>query len=211
MMMLPVVLGSALLALALPLSAKAGVVEFDISGTGSGTLNNVPFTDDAFDIRLIGNNSTVQTTAGPGFETSELDPLYNASVKLEGLGTSVLTEPTRFGAALTYPPGTATMFFARAGGQQSDLFDFNVPFNAAAAFQFQPGYGPIMATGVFALDQFSMETSNGLLTFAAASDVLFSSAPIPGTLPLMFSGLAAVLTLAWRRSRQSPTERLLFS
>src|SRR5690349_6264401 len=109
MMMLPVFLGSALLALALPVAAKADVVRFDIIGTASGTLNAVPFTDDPFDIRLIGDNSAVQTIAGPGFQTSELDPLYSASVKLGGLGTSVLTEPTRFGVALSYPPGTATM------------------------------------------------------------------------------------------------------
>jgi hypothetical protein len=153
--------------------SKANIVEFDITGIGSGVLNGTSFSSSLFDIQMFGDNSTVTS----GGRLSAIDPLNSADISIEGLGTSTFLIATRFGLNA----GNA-FFFSRShslGGL--DLFDFHVSASDAAAFSFQPGYGPVSAIDVFALHQFNdVSTSNGLLSLNSASQVSFHSVGVPG-------------------------------
>lgn len=168
--------------------ASAAVVQFDITGTGAGTLNGSAWSGN-FDIRMIGDNSTVVCC-------SVLDPLISASV-IAGFGTATLGIATRLGI------GGNAVYFSRASGG-FDLFDFLLSAPDAAAFNFQPGYGPVPGTDVFALDQFDGEvTSLGVLTFSQSSDVEFSSVagavPEPSTWAMLLIGFAGVGFAAYRQ------------
>jgi hypothetical protein len=178
--------------------ARAATVEFDITGTASGVLNGTSFADDAFVIKMLGDNSTVQNGGffGP---IRVIDPLASASITLGGLGTSVISIPTRLGIS-----NVPVVFFSQASFLGSDLFDFHLSSAAAAEFNFQAGYGPVLGTGVFALNQFQdVATSNGLLSLNSSSDVSFSSigsaTPLPPTWTMMLIGLAGFGLVAYRR------------
>lgn len=95
---LPLLSGTLIgLGLALSATAQAELVQFDITGIGSGTLNGTPFTNDAFDIRMLGDNSTVETSSDG--QDTQINPLTSVSIILSGLGTSVISTPTRLGLA----------------------------------------------------------------------------------------------------------------
>jgi hypothetical protein len=85
----------AVLALGTTLSAPsdAALIEFNITGTGSGSLNSTLFTNDAFNIQMVGDNSTVQVCGG----CIEINPLVSATIYLNGFGNSTLELPTRLG------------------------------------------------------------------------------------------------------------------
>jgi hypothetical protein len=200
-------LHGALLAFAVGFSAPAWAVavEFDITGTASGVLNGTAFADDAFVIKMVGDNSTVQS-GPPVAPASVIDPLSSASVTLGGLGASVISIPTRFGIN---PPVNA-VFFSRSSnlGPGLDLFDFHLSTAAIAEFNFQAGYGPVTGTGVFALNQFQdVPTSNGPLSLNSSSDVSFSSTsfatPLPPAWTMMLIGLAGFGFIAYRRQSKS--------
>jgi hypothetical protein len=181
---------------------SAAVVEFDITGQGTGTLDGVAWAG-TFDIEMIGDNSTV-TNSGA---FSAIDPLASASVIITGVGTATLSDPTRLGLNST----NNAIFFGKSGSL--DYFDFTLSPTDAAAFQFQAGYGPVNGTGVFALNQFAnVATSLGLLTFSGSSDVSFSSVPAPNPIPgtgllsFLALGLLGLCSAGWKRFRQGPAE-----
>jgi PEP-CTERM motif len=174
--------------------AEAAIVQFDITGNGSGVLSGTSFSGN-FDIQLIGDNSTVSiNTSGNHI----IDPLISASVT-SSFGTVSLSIPTRLGL------NNVAIFFGNAG-IGFDLFDFQLSIADAAAFNFQPGYGPVPGTNVFALNQFvNVPTSGGLLSLNQSSDVLFSSqnitagVPEPSTWAMMILGFAGIGFMAYRR------------
>lgn len=143
-------------------------LNYSIIGTGSGSLGGVSFSNTAFSIDLIGDTDL--------FNGVSIDPLSSATVSISGFDTTTLNIATRLGST----PSVA--FFSRASSAGSlDLFDFNLsgPVDLTQAF------GPVVGTGVFALNQFSnVASSLGLLTFLSSSDVSFqavnvSTVPVP--------------------------------
>ena len=101
--------------------------------------------------------------------------------------------PTRLGVDY----GDSAVFLGRVGAPRApDLFDFYLSASDAAAFTFQADYGPVIGTGVFALNQFqNVTTSEGPLTISSSGDVLFyttgaSLIPEPSTWAMMLLGFA---------------------
>jgi hypothetical protein len=204
--------------------AEAALVQFDITGIASGNLGGTPicctgglftggtaFTDVAFDIRLVGDNSTV--TQLPSTNDFVIDPLVSASVILSGLGTSVFTTTaTRLGIDVD----TRTIFFSRSTTSNFDLLDFTLSAADAAAFghTFPAGFAPVTGTVTPFFDFFgqwgfpAVNTSNGELTFTSV-DLTFSSSPIgttplPAAFPLFATGLGALGLFSLRRKRKGP-------
>ncbi len=84
-----------------------------------------------------------------------------------------------------------------------DLFDFILSPADAAAFDYQPGYGPVNAVSLYSLSQFTdVPTSLGTLDFNTAADIEFFSVGAPGPAPgagllgLTFLVLAGLSTKA---------------
>ena len=165
--------------------ANAATEIYSITGTGSGTLNGVSFTDTAFRFTLTGDPATLSILG----LTSQIDPLTTAVASITGIGAVTFGLPTRLGENNTI------IYFGRSAG--FDLFDFAL----ASHVDLVSTFGPIPGTGVTALNQFvDVPTSGGNLTFTRSSNVLFSglrseivpSVPEPGTWIMMLVGFGAV-------------------
>lgn len=148
-------------------AAEAATAVYTISGTGSGVLNGNNFNAAAFTLTLTGSTDKLGFNIyNPNFPFARfaiLDPVTTATATIAGFGSVDLQIQTKLGIN-----NQTSVFFARSGVNQSDLFDFNIasPVNLGADF------GPVLGTGVFALQQFqNVATTGGLLSFSSSSDV----------------------------------------
>lgn len=147
---------AASLMLVMPAMA-APVLNYTISGTGSGTLAGNVFNDAEFTITMIGDAAT--------FDGMDINPLLSSSVTIVGFGTTDILIPTRLGI------NGNIIFYSRSSG--SDLFDFRLP---GGALDLTQPFGPVAGIDVFALHQFvDISSSLGSLTFRTSSDVLFQA------------------------------------
>lgn len=160
--------------------AQAAMLNYSISGTGSGSLGGTNFRDANFTINMLGDTSL--------FNGLDINPLISSSVSIGGLGTTTISEGTRLGI---FGSG---IFFSRSSGL--DLFDFYL----AAPVDLTQTFGSVLGTGVFALNQFNnVGSSLGLLSFSSSSNVLFqasnnvSTVPVPAAVWLFGSGLLGLL------------------
>lgn len=166
----------------------AAVLQYEINGVGSGSLNGVNFVDQAFSFTLVGDTANLQT---PSY--TAIDPLDSARVTIEGVGT------TEFGIATRLGLNGSAVFFSRAGDGALDLLDFYIN----DTIDLTQAFGPIAGYAAFGLNQFvDVQTSLGLLTFNDAAAITFSAAPVPEpeTWGMLLGGLG--LTALVRRRRQ---------
>jgi hypothetical protein len=184
--------------LAVATAAQGAAMIYTISGTGSGSLDGVSFTDAAFDIGLLGDtNNLIDFGSGP----PAITPLSKASVRIDGFADADVAGATRFGVARDLN----LFFFARANGfgGGADLFDFHVTDAQETAFDYGTPFGPVPGFGLFLSQFHDVGTSQGLLTFQAASGVTFSSesaaVPEPGAWAMMIVGFGGVGALLRRR------------
>ncbi len=193
--------------------ASAELIQFDIAGQGAGSLNGIAWSA-PFDISLVGDNSTVSyPTSIPSGSVpgSEIAPLISATVTIHGVGTMVLLSSTVLGLDTFYNGVFFGMTTVTAAGiSEEDLFDFFLAQPDAATFNYQPGYGPVSGTNVFALNQFTnIGTTLGSLSFNQSSDISFSSlavtspTPLSASLPLFATGLGVMGLFGWRRKRKA--------
>lgn len=173
-------------------NAVAAPLQYDIKGTGSGSIGSYTFTNQAFDISFIGD-----AAANPRL----IDPLTLAKVTVNGFGTTTLNIATRVGVA-----SNTVVYFSRSesiGG--ADLFDFflDTPlYNLDSAFS-------LTGRNVFALTQFkNVDSTLGPLTFSSSSNVVFSSSavaavPEPETYALLLAGLGLVGVVARRKTSKN--------
>lgn len=184
-------------ALAMAATAQGAVRVYTISGAGSGSLGGLTFTDATFDIRLVGDTDNLLDF---GFGPPTITPLGSATVRIDGFADDVrLTGPTRFGLARDLNLFYFSRYDGFAGG--ADLFDFRVTDAQEMAFDYAAPYGPVPGFDVF-VGQFSdVGTTQGALTFQAASGVTFSAAavPEPRAWAMMIIGFAGVGALLRRR------------
>lgn len=183
-------LGLVVVAMAMLLSGantSAATFKYDITGTGSGAIGGVTFTDQAFDISFVGD------AVGA---TLEINPLSSAQLSVEGLGTAILNLSTRIGINTS----NQAVFFSRSSG--NDLFDFflNSPLPSLSDEFSVTGHS------VFALNQFIyVDSSLGQISFDSSSDVVFtsvlvSSVPEAQSYAMLLAGLGLVGVMVRRKS-----------
>lgn len=176
-------------------ASNASTVTYQISGVGSGRLNDVVFRNTIFKISLIGESDSIH---------GDVLNLNSAEVKWDGAESATILEQTHLGINRDYPLGPA-VFFSRTPSNY-DLFDFVLP--QSTTFSFLVPYDAEIGTRVFALHQFQfVPTSRGDLSFYASSDVVFSatgpsfSVPETGIWALLVFGFGLV-GLALREQRR---------
>ena len=178
--------------------AHAATLDYTISGTGSGSLNGIAFTDEAYTFTLLGDSANFSNTS-----YQVVDPLDAAEFSIAGVGSGTITIPTRLGES------GDVVFFSRAGNGSLDLEDFTTPGESLL-----DNFGPVPGTGVFALYQFvDVATTAGALTLSDSSDVTFSNlagagaVPEPATWFMMLAGLG----MAGLALRQRPRTVVAYS
>lgn len=153
--------------------SQAAVLNYSITGSGSGSLDGVDFTNANFSINMIGDLSVGQA-------------LISSSAFIDGLGITTLNIATRLGIS------GSTVFFSRTFNSNLDLFNFSL----TSPVDLSQEFGPLLGTNISALNQFiDVESSLGLLTFNSSSDVLFqaSAVPVPAAVWLFGSGLIGLI------------------
>lgn len=166
---------------------SAATFKYDITGTGSGAIGGVTFTDQAFDISFVGD------AVGA---TLEINPLSSAQLSVEGLGTAILNLGTRIGINSS----NDVVFFSRSSG--NDLFDF---FLHTPLLSLSEEFS-VTGHSVFALNQFIyVDSSLGEIAFDSSSDVVFtsvlvSSVPEAQSYAMLLAGLGLVGVMVRRKS-----------
>lgn len=156
--------------------AQAESIMFTFDGTGSGTLDGIAFTDEAFTIRVIADTLDVVRCSA---QVVSLDSLY-AEIFIAGFEVAAFSISTRvfdsesgvLGFALSFSQG-----FPCSGGDLLDIRD-----NAFAIYDLTTSIGPIFDQEPFAVDHFqNIRTSGGILTMLRARDITFHGETESGT------------------------------
>ena len=163
--------GGALLGAALAASPAQSVpIDYTLTGTGTGTLNGVAFSNAPYVIRMAGNTDDVEFSGLGGYSSP-----VAASVSIQGHGTVAITEPALAVGRCNFDtvvglgkpsmlPVPEFLLVAAFPGIVSNLCDIRV-LNAATTGE-----------GRVALN-YSFATSGGTLDFESTSDITYSSAP----------------------------------
>jgi len=190
-----------------PAIAHAAPIVFQHAGSGSGTLNGVPFFNSPFVITAFGDTSQVVYAypGNPAVSVWYIDHT-SAQIQIGGVGTYSFFTPTRtFVNNKVDPPEPGIVGFSRAGNSGLDLF--NGPQDALFdTWTATTSIGPVTGNGH--LGQWNnspVVTTGGVLEFNANEIVptTFIATVIPEpTAATIGLGLLTPLTLV-RRRRQA--------
>ncbi len=155
-------------------------------GSGTGTLNGIPFPVSSFTIFGVADSANRQS-----YFSGWLTLHSSASISITGVGTYQILTPTH-----TFVNNdNALVGFSRSSGSLEDLF--NGPTDAVlSTWDMLSPLGPIVGTGVLLQwDSFPpIDTSGGILFFeSGATSVTFTAITEPTTLSLLVLGAAVVL------------------
>ena len=179
------------LAFGLPTSARAGMITYAFTATGSGTLGANAFTDASFTITSTADTSHVAST-GEGFSVPDL----TATVSVSGLGAATFTDPTttidnqglgKVGISDSVP-GVALLFEDNAAFVTYDLTTPIGPLTGSS--DFNSGVNFATTAGDFSL------TNVSTATFQATT----RSVPEPSSLAVLAIGF--VILEGWLRRQR---------
>lgn len=177
------------------LPANASPIEFIFTGTGSGSLGGVGFTNAAFVLTEFGDTASIQSC---GSGCTFIDSI-SATVSLSGIGNFAFVTGTR---TFDY---MGLIGFSRAGAGGADLYNV---FDVGPAYDMASSIGPV--AGKAELLQWTMETvftTGGALVFADAVTYgtfqAVAAVPEPETYAMMLAGLGLLGFMARCRKHQA--------
>lgn len=192
-----VLMGAALTALAAG-SANALPMTYIFTGTASGTLDGVPFTDLQFTFTIRADTDTLGHNGLLYFNFEQIEP---ATIVLAGHPLATVSDPMYvFGGA---PAGAAGFGILNHG----DVFlvGGGAILPELANYEMDTPVGPVVGPVASWSAGGTLPTDLGELVLASFSGTgTFQAVPEPALLPLLAGGLAASFA---RRARRRPSER----
>ena len=187
------ILAFAMVAVALPLAVNAGPITFTYTGTATGSIDTVPFTNAGFTISAGGDTDNLVITGSGRYIPNDW-----ASISISGMGTYHLTSSTHTnfypwnnGVGLTRDTGLDLY----DGNNSPELADWDMltAIGPAAGSmylqQWTAGYDPVMTDG----GRLLINGGTHVGTFQA-------TVPEPSTLALVGVGGIGLLAYAWKNS-----------
>ncbi len=178
--------------------AYAVPITFTLQGTASGRVNGVPFAAAPFTVTYSADTSFPQPHGSVDFY-----PLAITSISIVGIGSGTFTNTfylnTRIGASFVYltDPSTGNNFLLIYPGLA--MYPFRAAFGPVSVILDPTTPLPTNASSSLGTITF---TALGNLTFGAVTPTVPSPTPIPSTLILALTGLAAA-GLFYKRLRLS--------
>jgi hypothetical protein len=187
---------SAILAITIEFASPhstAGVVEYVITGTGSGSLNGTSFSNQSFTFNLFGDTANYSPN---GFGGHEIRPLNSASFSVFGFESGLFLVATRLGVNDT----ASWLYFSNASAGL-DLLTINL----GTPIDINGTIDPIQSLFAGAIGhQFAnISTSLGGFSLNSVSSVSFSSQAVPEPSTYALFGIGAIGMLMVIRRRKS--------
>jgi hypothetical protein len=172
----------------------SSVVEYTITGTGSGSLNGTLFSNRHFTFNLIGDSANYSPD---GFGGHQISPLNSAAFSVTGFDSGLFTIATRIGVNST----SSWLYFDNASanlgllslnlGTPVDITDSVSAIQSIYATTISHQFLNIATTqGAFSLDSLSTQ-----LVFSS------KAVPEPSTYALLGLGLGGILLAVYVRRR----------
>ena len=141
----------------------AAQITFIFTGTGTGTVNGVPFTNAAYTITLVGDTTVITSSSNVYHLVGT-----TATMAIASTGTATITQPVE---VYNYQDGQ-TLGFALEGGYT--LYSFNNP--AFKTYALATSLGPFSDLGPHSINQFTNLASNlGPIALLSSSPVIFEA------------------------------------
>lgn len=180
-------------------SANASPIQFIFTGTGSGSLGGVGFSDTAFVFTAFADTASAQSCGG---SCTFIDS-SSAEVSLSGIGNFDFLTSTR-----TFN-NSGFVGFSRGGVGGADLYNV---FNVGPAYDMASPIGPVSGNANLLQWSFStVSTTGGALVFNNATTsgtfqaVAVTAVPEPETYAMLLAGLGLIGGIARRRKLKNTT------
>ena len=169
--------------------ARADIITFIHTGSGSGSLGSTSFGLSNFTITATANTDN-RTSLGFGWYLDHV----TATITIGGLGTYDFITATR----TFVNNGNQLVGFSRAGGSGADLFD-GPSDPAFSDWEMLMGIGPVAGTGSLMQWWDGIDTTGGSMYFnnGTSASTFTATIPTPGVLALL--GVAGVVGRRRRR------------
>jgi hypothetical protein len=185
-------------------SANAVPLTYIFTGTASGTLDGLPFTD--LDFTFTVRTDTETLGFYDALQYMNLEQTAPATIALAGHPTATVSDPIYvFGG---YPGGTAGFGIRDVGG----VFFFSAfpgdPLPELIDYHMDTPVGPFVGVVASWAEGGTLQTDLGVLVLSSFSATgTFQAVPEPALLPLLAGGLAAACAGRARRraSERSPS------
>ena len=173
--------------------AQASPITYTLSGSATGTINGVPFSNAAFTASGVGDTATV-TPCGSPIYCNNMGPV---TFTIAGVGSGTVTDSLFIFAN----NGVQAVGFQRSGSNDwIDAFDARL-----ATYQLATAIGPITATSFIVQGQ--VNTTMGVLVLNTSSPINVFKATFGGATPPSITLTPASLTFAPRTiGTTSPTQ-----
>jgi hypothetical protein len=167
-------------------SVFAAPITFTFSGTASGSIGTINFTNDSFIITLSADTANIHNIGSGLYDVDG-----SSSINLNGIGTANFLILNRVFANNTY---NAVGFSRSSTIGGNDFLDLND--SSLNGYNLASNFGPLLVAGPWTgqwTNSPQADTTLGLVIFNTASDVTFTantaSVPLPAPFLLLGSGL----------------------
>ncbi|HXR03272.1 MAG TPA: PEP-CTERM sorting domain-containing protein [Verrucomicrobiae bacterium] len=172
-------------------TAKASLIDYTLSGTGSGSLGAVPFSDTAFTITSTADTANITESLGV-FQVPDI----TATVFVSGLGSATFTIPTDNFDTIDFTPGAGIS----SPNQHRDILD--ISSSAFASYDLSSSLSPV--TGTPSINSGTgFQTTAGNFLLSSISSVTFRADVVPEPSTFALLGVVSVGWVLWRQKHKT--------